>query len=120
MTEKQLSLSVWIAIKPGEDRKFSTTAPPSDGWRKACARDGYTIFRGEFVLPPEFNDLTYGEVILRKDCFEALPIKETCASTWRDASESARCALRPGHDGCHSDPYEGREWGAFRRVGVKR
>lgn len=51
----RLTGSVWVAAKPGEERRYTTGL----GWDAAACnalrRDGYRIFRLDFDLPPEFG-----------------------------------------------------------------
>jgi hypothetical protein len=45
----------WIALRPGEERIYTSTATPQPVWQARLEKDGYTIFRIKVQLPENWD-----------------------------------------------------------------
>ena len=57
-----MKAEVWYIAKPGEERTYATTKPPSPHWAESLRKQGYQIMVVQFHLPREFDETSHGRV----------------------------------------------------------
>lgn len=72
--------SVWVAAKPGEERRYASATGFSEHFAGVLRGEGFSILRVEFDLPPRFelHDLEVsGRVDRNSATFNPIPEKQS-------------------------------------------